>query len=65
MKQESDLNLPEITERLNFNPSEFVKTNMLSPIAYRGFRVETPPIFVPDSPEEQHHPASPPPQAPA
>jgi len=50
MKQNSDLNIPEMTERLNFNPTTFATTNGLSPIAYRGFRVDTPPIFVPGPP---------------
>ena len=48
MAQKGDLDLAEITDRTNFNPMTFAQTNSLSPIAYRGFRVETPPIFVPE-----------------
>ena len=37
--------MEEITDRTHFNPTEFAQKNTLSPIAYRGFRVETPPIL--------------------
>jgi len=62
MKQENDLQMEEITDRQNFNATEFAQKHTLSPIAYRGFRVETPPIFVPDPPAPQVKPIEAPPQ---
>jgi len=56
MKQENDIEMAEITDRQNFNATDFAKKNNLSPIAYRGFRVETPPIFVPDPPAPEVNP---------
>ena len=50
MKQPGDIDMPEMTDRLNFNATQFAQKYNLSPIAYRGFRVETPPIFVPEQP---------------
>jgi len=68
MKQEKPIDIPEITDRMSFNPMEFAQKHALSPMAYRGFRVETPPIFVPDPPApqikpvEQSQPQAPQPQ---
>jgi len=64
MKQSGDLQMDEITDRQNFNPTDFAQKHNLSPIAYRGFRVETPPIFVPDPPAPEVKPIEqkPPPQ---
>jgi phosphatidylethanolamine-binding protein (PEBP) family uncharacterized protein len=64
MKQEKDLDIPEMTQRLNFNPTEFAKQHGLTPIAYRGFRVETPPIFVAEAPAAPPPPPPPPPPVP-
>lgn len=64
MKQERDLQMEEITDRTHFNPTEFAQKNTLSPIAYRGFRVETPPIFVPDPPAPELQKPPPPPPTP-
>ena len=67
MAQKGDLQIPEITDRLNFNAANFATTNSLSPIAYRGFRVETPPIFVPEpsGPKPPPQPVPPPQPQPA
>ena len=62
MKQEGNLQMEEITDRKNFNPMEFAQKHKLSPMAYRGFRVETPPIFVPDPPSAEVKPIEPPAQ---
>lgn len=68
MKHDTALDIPEIADRMNFNPTEFSEKHSLTPIAYRGFRVETPPIFVPDPPApevkpiQQDPPATPQPQ---
>ena len=64
MKQENDIQMDKITDRQNFNPMEFASKNTLSPIAYRGFRVETPPIFVPDPPAPEVTPIGQLPSAP-
>ena len=64
MAQKADLEIPEITDRLNFNAVNFAMTHSLSPIAYRGFRVETPPIFVPEPSGPKPPPAAPPPPQP-
>lgn len=56
MKQQGPLDIPEITDRMNFNATEFAQKHNVSPIAYRGFRVETPPIFVPDPPAPEVKP---------
>jgi hypothetical protein len=64
-KQEKDLDLPLMTERSGFHPTTFAKENGLSPIAYRGFRVETPPLFVAEPPEPPPPPPPPPPAPPA
>ena len=53
MRQEGNLQMEEITDRKNFNPMNFAQKHKLSPVAYRGFRVDTPPIFVPDPPAQE------------
>jgi phosphatidylethanolamine-binding protein (PEBP) family uncharacterized protein len=50
MQQKEDIDMQEITDRTNFNPMNFAQTHSLAPVAYRGFRVETPAIFVPEPP---------------
>lgn len=65
LKQTNDLSIPEITNRLNFNPKNFASENGLVAIAYRGFRVETPALFVPEGTPQAAPPQAaplPPPQ---
>jgi phosphatidylethanolamine-binding protein (PEBP) family uncharacterized protein len=68
-KQNAEIMIPEITDRTNFNAKTFAERNGLVAIAYRGFRVDTPPIFVPTpalpAPPAPAPPPPPPPPAPA
>lgn len=50
LRQPKDIDIPDVTERSHFHPINFANTHGLSAVAYRGFRVETPPIFVPEIP---------------
>ena len=48
LKQDKPLDIPQVTDRTNFHPKNFAAQHGLSAIAYKGFRVETPPIFIPE-----------------